>query len=180
MLEAIKNAVSGTAPDAPETTDESLNKEFIIEDINGTEIGTRTMTPEGDIISEVYFVQIKMLDGTVTAPDVAITNESVKYIQFEDTDGALRFSPEPTPEDNENIDPAAETAKMEEETIPEEEVSEKTTEEKEFEDRENAVKSADDKELALEIIEKLKDKIPDSNPFKLSIVKLLDEVVSKI
>lgn len=93
--EKVEKGIVLDTPTKEEIPELSTNQEFTILDINETEIGKRILTEEGEFVSEYFFFVVKRVDGTVTLPTEENQNEGV-YIEYEDTDGVLRFSPAPT------------------------------------------------------------------------------------
>lgn len=137
----------------------STNKEFPISDINGTEIGRKVLTAEGEFVTEYFFSTVRRIDGSEYIPTEETEISANLYIEFEDTDGALRFSPEPdsTPATEEVIETTEETVELPSETPNEEEPRVPT---------------------ASELITFVRDeKVSAENPFSHKIKKLLSEVL---
>lgn len=116
---------------------DKTEENFIISDINWDEIGKRVMNEKWEIIKETFSVRVKRIDGIIINPKM-----KKGYLEFIDTDEALKFSPEP--------------------------------------DKNIVKKETSKKSKLLTLLEKAKKEIPDTNPFKIKLQGLINEVISKI
>lgn len=167
-----------TTPETPVKTpvELSTNKEFVISDINGTEIGKRVTDAEGEFIEEYFFVTVKRVDDSTYVPNEDTELSHKLYIEFEDTDGVLRFSPEP--DTTRSTDDAAEETKNE---TPAEEAKNETPSETPSENKDEEkveIPWVDRPFTTKEVLTLVRDEeISAANPFSHKIKKLLTEVI---